>query len=53
MLLVFSLLLLGVSCKKPATKQQVYHPTPYKIKIPFGFPGKLNIPADNPMTVEG
>ena len=27
--------------------------TPYEIKIPFGFPTKLNIPGDNPMTVEG
>ena len=27
--------------------------TPYKIKIPVGFPTMLNIPADNPMTVEG
>jgi cytochrome c peroxidase len=27
--------------------------TPYKIDIPFGFPTMLNIPQDNPMTVEG
>lgn len=27
--------------------------TPYVIDIPFGFPTKLNIPVDNPMTVEG
>jgi cytochrome c peroxidase len=27
--------------------------TPYEIKIPFGFPTKLNIPVDNPMTAEG
>jgi cytochrome c peroxidase len=31
----------------------VYKPTPYKIEIPFGFPTKLNIPEDNPMTIEG
>jgi cytochrome c peroxidase len=31
----------------------VSKPTPYVIDIPFGFPTKLNIPADNPMTVEG
>jgi cytochrome c peroxidase len=31
----------------------VYHATPYQIDIPFGFPTKLNIPEDNPMTVEG
>ncbi len=42
-------------CGKPSggSPTPVYHPTPYKIKIPFGFPEKLNIPADNPMTVEG
>jgi len=28
-------------------------PTPYVIDIPFGFPNKLNIPDNNPMTVEG
>jgi cytochrome c peroxidase len=27
--------------------------TPYLIEIPFGFPTKLNIPDDNPMSVEG
>jgi cytochrome c peroxidase len=27
--------------------------TPYLINIPFGFPTNLNIPDDNPMTVEG
>ncbi|HMM11252.1 MAG TPA: cytochrome c peroxidase [Bacteroidales bacterium] len=27
--------------------------TPYQIEIPFGFPSRLNIPADNPLTVEG
>ncbi len=31
----------------------VYHATPYRIDIPYGFPTKLNIPEDNPMTVEG
>jgi len=31
----------------------VYEPTPYEIEIPFGFPTILNIPEDNPMTVEG
>jgi cytochrome c peroxidase len=28
-------------------------PTPYTIQIPNYFPTQLNIPADNPMTVEG
>jgi cytochrome c peroxidase len=31
----------------------VYKPTPYELEIPFGFPKKLNIPDDNPLTVEG
>lgn len=39
--------LLG-SCKKP-----VEEPTPLNISIPYGFPTRLNIPEDNPMTVEG
>ncbi len=41
------------SCHKKISEQPVYKPTPYKIDIPFGFPNKLNIPKDNPMTVEG
>lgn len=28
-------------------------PTPYELEIPKGFPTILNIPDDNPMTVEG
>ncbi len=28
-------------------------PTPLDIPIPYGFPSRLNIPDDNPMTVEG
>ena len=30
-----------------------YKPTPYKIEVPKGFPTNLNIPDDNPMTIEG
>jgi len=37
---------------KPIVKE-VFKPTPYEIQIPFGFPNHLNIPDDNPMTVEG
>lgn len=43
---------LFIGCKKE-TIPDVYIPTPYIIDIPFGFPTKLNIPEDNPMTVEG
>ncbi len=45
-----------ISCKKsddPEPLPSGYEPTPYEIDIPFGFPTKLNIPEDNPMTVEG
>ncbi len=52
--LLLTIVLLWAACKptniKPAEE---YNPTPYKIKVPFGFPNKMNIPADNPMTVEG
>ena len=36
-----------------ACRERVEPPTPYEIPIPKGFPTLLNIPADNPMTVEG
>ncbi len=39
-------------CKKDEPAEP-YKPTPYEIEIPFGFPTELNIPDDNPMTVEG
>jgi len=41
-----------VGCKKD-TDPEKYTPTPYIIDIPFGFPTDLNIPDDNPMSVEG
>ena len=51
---ILSLLLLIVfgSCEKEQ-KTKPYEQTPYNIEIPFGFPTALNIPHDNPMTVEG
>lgn len=45
--LAYCLLLLS-SCVHP-----VEEPTPLDISIPYGFPTRLNIPEDNPMTVEG
>lgn len=54
LVVVFAALLFFASCSKsddPAPKP--YTPTPYEIEIPYGFPTKLNIPADNPMTHEG
>lgn len=47
---------MAVSCEKsddPQPQQSGYQPIPYVIDIPLGFPTKLNIPDDNPMTVEG
>ena len=41
-----------LSCNNK-TSVTPHDPTPYEIEIPFGFPTRLNIPADNPMTVEG
>ncbi|MDT8393622.1 MAG: cytochrome c peroxidase [Bacteroidales bacterium] len=43
-----------VSCKQEDDPVPVFPgATPYVIEVPFGFPQKLNIPADNPTTVEG
>lgn len=39
-------------CKKHDPYLDDYKPTPYELKIPQGFPD-MEIPADNPMTVEG
>ncbi len=50
---IISFGLLLFSCKKDEPTPIPYQPTPYNIEIPFGFPTNLNIPADNPMTVEG
>ena len=55
------LLILGISiftnsCKDedpiPQPPGETWNPTPYELNIPQGFPD-MNIPADNPMTVEG
>lgn len=42
-----------VSCKKNNPSSVTSRPTPYEIRIPKYFPAQLNIPADNPMTIEG
>lgn len=43
------------SCVKESIEipQQPHNPTLYDIVVPYGFPTKMNIPEDNPMTVEG
>ncbi len=38
---------------KDNPQPEPYVTTPYNIDIPLGFPTNLNIPDDNPMTVEG
>ena len=49
--------ILGVlfSCKKNTEVEliPVHKATPYNLEIPFGFPTRLNIPDNNPLTVEG
>ncbi len=59
LLLALLMLCLG-ACKKEVPIQEVqivtdgtYKPTPYTISAPWYFPSQLNIPADNPLTVEG
>ena len=48
-----SLALLLISVASCREKEQVYKPTPYILPIPRYFPTRLNIPADNPLTIEG
>ncbi len=47
------MILLNTGCNKDHPESTDYHPTPYTITIPRYFPTELNIPGDNPMTVEG
>jgi cytochrome c peroxidase len=44
---------MSAGCKKDQPDVTVYQPTPYTISVPRFFPTELNIPEDNPMTVEG
>lgn len=41
-----------VACKKADDESSHYAPLPYEISIPYGFPA-MNLPEDNPLTVEG
>lgn len=50
-----SLLIVSISLIIACTgnnQDPVYTPTAYPLEIPVGFP-EMNIPADNPMTIEG
>lgn len=61
--IIIILMIIALSaCKKenpiklsdfPIEDSTEFSPTPYQIEIPPFFPTDLNIPADNPMTVEG
>lgn len=46
-----ALVMLSSSCNPPV--EEPWQATPYKLDIPKFFPTRLNIPADNPLTVEG
>lgn len=55
--LMINIVLLAISviftsCRK-SPPPEPYTPTLYQIEIPYGFPTMLNIPTDNPMSVEG
>lgn len=54
---ISSVLLSGIflllSCNPPEPADEPFKATPYTLKIPKYFPTILNIPDDNPMTVEG
>lgn len=52
--LVLLILFIFSSCVKETIEipRQPHNPTPYIIEVPYGFPTKMNIPDDNPMTVE-
>lgn len=47
------LLLTFSSCRDKDQDKPVWNTTPYIIQVPRYFPTQLNIPEDNPLTVEG
>ncbi|MBX7202996.1 MAG: cytochrome-c peroxidase [Bacteroidia bacterium] len=51
-LTVFLLLLSWVACRKEQAQVEISAPLPYPLEIPKGMP-QMQIPADNPLTVEG
>jgi len=51
--LLFALIYSGCTRHPEPELKPIYKATPYNIDIPLGFPTILNIPNDNPMTVEG
>lgn len=51
LILLSAVLFLFSGCKKP--EEEPYKATPYNLQIPKFFPANLNIPENNPLTVEG
>ncbi|MBW6490507.1 MAG: hypothetical protein K0B15_04850 [Lentimicrobium sp.] len=51
--LYFLIFILLLSCRDKDPDEKPHKPTPYTLEIPRFFPTLLNIPADNPLTVEG
>ena len=52
-LLMLLIVLMSTSCEKTPEPDPIKPATPYSISIPHGFPTNVNLPSDNPMTVEG
>ncbi len=50
-IIIITLLVALTACKK--TEIEETQPTPYSLELPAFFPTILNIPNDNPLTVEG
>jgi cytochrome c peroxidase len=53
LLMGFLIFIIGCKHNEEIDLTPVFKPTPYTISVPQGFPTILNIPEDNPMTVEG
>lgn len=53
-IILFLSVMIIISCKKEnPIEPAVFKTTPYEMNLPHYFPNRLNIPDDNPMTVEG
>ncbi len=54
-ILYFILIVFAAGCKKNSEIDliPVFKPTPYEVTVPPGFPTNLNVPPDNPMSMEG
>lgn len=51
--MAISLFLVTAAASCNSGQKEEYTPTPYKLEIPRFFPTHVNIPSDNPLTVEG